>query len=222
MFGSDRDGAPGLYRRNADGTGDAERLYLDDEASDLIANAWSSAGDALVVVRRSRLPRNDLRLLTMGAEPATQPLLESEFNETRASVSADGHWIAYESNRSGLNEVYVEAFPELGDRQLISTDGGQQPRWSADGRVLFYLGPVASKLMVVPVTAGSAFEAGTPEVLVEGQFLDFLGRSSYDVASDGRVVIIRRGTVTEESGAVPPINVVLNWHSELLARVPVD
>ena len=101
---------------------------------------------------RRRAPLNDLMLLSMEDATVTELSLGAEFNETRAAVSLDGEWIAYESDRSGRLEVYVERFPDLGDRQLVSTDGGQQPHWSADGRELFYLGaPGADRLMAVPV-----------------------------------------------------------------------
>ena len=220
VFGSNRDGAVGLYRQNADGTGDAERVYLDDEATSLTATTWSSEGDTLVVTRRMS-QQDDLALLSMEGEPAPEMLLESEFSETQADVSPDGAWIAYESDRSGRNEVYVERFPDLGDRQLISIDGGQQPRWSPDGRALFYLGPQANRLMIVPVTTGTGFTVGTPDTLVEGQFWDYFGRSSYDVAPDGRLMIIKRGAETSEDVQPPQINVVIDWFQELTERVPV-
>ena len=164
--------------------------------------------------------KNDLTLLSLGDEPTLELLLESEFNETRAAVSPDGDWIAYESNRSGRDEIYIERFPDFGDRQPVSADGGQQPRWSPDGRELFYLGRQANRLMVVAVTTDTGLSVGTPETLVEGQFFDFRGRSAYDVAPDGRLVIIRRGTETSGDDATPQITVVLNWQQELLERVP--
>ena len=219
VFGSIRDGSWGLYRRQADGTGEAEPLITDGDAQDLVPMTWT-AEDALVVGRR-RNDQNELALLSMSEEPALELLLESEFNETRADVSPNGAWIAYESGRSGRNEIYVERFPDFGDRRTISTDGGQQPRWSPDGRELFYLGPQANRLMVVPVTAEAGLEIGTAETVVKGQFWDFRWRSSYDVAPDGRLVIIMRDGEASENDAPPQINVVLNWFEELKERVPV-
>ncbi len=186
----------------------------------LAANAWSPEGDTLVVVRRSN-NQNDLTLLSMDDEPGLELLLESEFDERRAAVSPNGEWIAYEFTRSGRKDIYVERFPDFGDRQPISTGGEQQPRWSVDGRELFYLGPQANRLMVVPVTTETGLSIGTPETLVEGQFYTCGSRPTYDVAPDGRLVIINRGADTSENDASPPIHVVLNWHQELLERVPV-
>ena len=220
VFGSSRDGAMGLYRRNADGTGEDERLILDGDAVNLAADSWGSDG-TLVVMSRHNLQNSLVLLSLLEDEPTLELLLESEFNETRAAVSPDGAWIAYESNRSGAPEIYVERFPDFGDRQPVSVEGGQQPRWSPDGRELFYLGPAANRLMVVPVTTQVPFSVGTPETLVEGQFFDFFARSAYDVAPDGRLVVIKRGAGTSGNEESPQITVVLNWTQELLERVPI-
>ena len=165
--------------------------------------------------------QNDLTLLSMEGDSDLELLLASDVNETRADVSPTGAWIAYESGRSGRNQIYVERFPDFGDRRAISTDGGQQPRWSPDGRELFYLGPLADRVMVVPVDPETGFTAGTPEVLVERRFYDSRGRSAYDVTRDGRLMTIQRGDVTSENDSSPEIHVILNWFEELKARVPV-
>ncbi len=219
VFGSDRGGTNGLYRRNADGTGEAELLLTDRDATTLVPNSWARDEGTLVVMRRIE-STNSMMLLPVEGEPALEPLVESAFNETRSGVSPDGEWIAYESDRAGRSEIYVERFPDLGDRQLVSTDGGQQPRWSPDGQELFYLDPGASRLMVVPITTGSELTVGSPRTLVEAPVFDFAGRSAYDVGPDGRVVIILLPPRTSV-GASPQIHVVLNWFEELLERVPV-
>ena len=220
VFSSQRGRSRGLYRRNADGTGGAEMLITDDDALDLTAYSWGS-NNTLVVGRRGN-NQGDLALLSMEDEPALELLLESEFNENHAAVSPNGNWIAYASNRSGRYEIYVERFPDFGDRKTISTAGGQQPRWSIDGRELFYLGPQANRLMVVAVTTETGLRVGTPETLVEDQFFVFRGRSAYDVAPDGRFVMIRRGAETSENDATPQITVVLNWFEELKRLVPTN
>ena len=221
VFGSDRDGSWGLYRRNADGTGEAERLTTDGDMQNVVANTWTPEGDTLVVMRRSN-GRNDLMLLSMEDEPALELLLDSEFQETRAAVSPDGDWIAYSSNRSGRTEIYVERFPDLGGRQLISTDAGFQPRWSPDGRELFYAGALGNRLMVVSITTEAGFSAGTPEIFAEGELYGYRGRTSYAVMPDGqRLVAIRRGADGSQNAVSPGITVVQNWFEELKARVPV-
>ena len=221
VFTSDRDGNRRLYRQNADGTGTADLILADELSGDLVANAWSVDGDTLVAMRR-RNGRNDLVLFSMEEQSVTDVLLEAEFNETRADVSPDGRWIAYESNRSGQDAVYVERFPEFGDRERISPGGGQQPVWSTDGRKLFYLGAEANRLMAVPVTTEEEFSAGAPELLIEGRFFDEGGQAAYSAAPDGRLVAIKRSAeFSAESITSPQIHVVLNWFEDLKARVPV-
>ncbi len=85
----------------------------------------------------------------MEGDQATELLLDAEFFETAPAISPDGGWMAYESNETGQNEVYVQRFPTLGGKQTISTDGGRQPLWSPNGRELFYRAPKG--MMVVPV-----------------------------------------------------------------------
>ena len=178
VFGSSRGGSWGLFRRNADGTGEAERLLPVSDVQSLIANTWTPEGDTLVFMRSSN-NESDLALVSLGDEPAARLRLESGADERRAAISPDGNWIAYDSDRSGRSEVYVERFPELGDRQLISTTGGQQPLWSPDGRELFYLGPEPvplepDRLMVVPVVTESGFPGRSTRGCGRGPLLFFL------------------------------------------------
>ena len=182
---------------------------------------WSSDTDTAVATRRVS-GQNDLVLLSMGEETALETLLASEFVESMPDLSPDGDWIAYESNRSGRYKIYLERFPDLGERTLVSTNGGQQPRWAPDGQTLFYLGPEADRLMFVPIENEPGLSIGSPETLVEGQFWDFRGRSGYDVGPDGRVVLIRRQTEVLDDAPPRGINVVLNWSQELAERVSAN
>jgi len=219
VYGAEREGRWGLFWRNADGTGDTELLVTLDDTTGLAPWAWSPDGRWLVFWRLAG-GQGDIGMIAMEGDRAVQWLFDSEFYEARPTISPDGNWIAYQSDRSGLDEIYVERFPDLSDRQLVSTDGGQQPRWSPDGQELFYLDLGASRLMVVPITTGSELTVGSPRTLVEAPVFDFAGRIAYDVGPDGRVVIIllpSRASV----GASPQIHVVLNWFEELLERVPV-
>ena len=121
--------------------------------------------------------------------------------------------------------VYVQRFPDLGERQQISTDGGLDPLWSPDGRALYYLGtsglaaPV--DMRVVPIERAAPLSMGSPEVLfARGSF----GRPPcperyHDIAADGRRFLL----LSPEGASVSPqINVVLNWHEELKRLVPTD
>ena len=126
--------------------------------------------------------------------------MPAPFNALNAEVSPDGRWLAYESNESGRNEIYVRPFPNVdaGKRQ-VSTNGGSEPLWARNGQELFYESMGA--LMRVPVKMASTFEAGTPRKLFDGPYLFHppgggLGRM-YDVSVDGERFLM----VKESSGA---------------------
>jgi Tol biopolymer transport system component len=129
----------------------------------------------------------------------------------------DGKWVAYQSDESGKQEIYVQGFspsePGSSGKWLISAGGGREPRWSADGKELFYLAP-DNVLMAVPVRAGATFMSGTPRALFTTRAA--IDRStSYGVTSDGRFLVR-----TAREPAPSPATVVLNWMSELKERVP--
>src|SRR5262249_28098351 len=122
----------------------------------------------------------------------------------------DGKWIAYTSNESGRDEVYVASYPGPGGRVQISTDGGVNPVWSPTGRELFYR--KGEKMLAVLIETKPALVVGRPSVLFEGKF-----EPGYDVAPDGqRFVMVRES----EAQAAPQIQVLLGWFDELKRRAP--
>ena len=121
-------------------------------------------------------------------------LVKSESCNDYAAVSPDGRWMAYDSNVSGRAEIYVERYPELGNRQQISTGGGRLPLWSRDGRELFFSSLDGRQMLAVPVQSGTTLVAGRPQVLFEFAMLSAQGEvRPYDIAPDGRFLIIRSG-----------------------------
>ena len=144
-------------------------------------------------------------------------LLDSPFEERDAALSPDGRWFAHTSNESGESEIYVRALSAEGPRWLISTNGGREPVWSADGKELFYL--ERQKMMAVTLSATTAgLDPGRPSELFELRYS--ADAPSYDVAPDGeRFIMIRP---TEDSGITTPpeMRVVLNWFEELERLVP--
>ena len=229
--GSERgEGSGGLFWRNADGTGDPERLVALDGASTVSPWAWSPDGAWLLFRGRTgSMSDSDIGMISMEGDRSVEWLFDSEFGETHPSISPDGDWIAYTSNRSGRDEVYVERFPALGNRQVVSTDGGERPRWSPDGRELFYFSGDDASVMAVPVDTDDGgdgnFSAGTPSVVFEGVLYQNRDNAAYDVAANGERFLV----ISPTSGVVgalgdiftsPPIHVVLNWVEELQARVP--
>ena len=131
--------------------------------------------------------------------------------------------MAYTSVVSGRREIFVERYPELGNRQLISTGGGDVAVWSRDGRELFFSTPDGRQMFAVPVQSGTTLVAGRPQVLFELAMLGSgFGFRSYDIAPDGRFLIIRSGQAEAGIDTDPQIVVVQNWFEELKRLVPVS
>jgi eukaryotic-like serine/threonine-protein kinase len=149
-------------------------------------------------------------------------LVKSEFCNGYAAVSPNGRWMAYQSNVSGRLEIYVERYPELGNRQLISTDGGSIPLWSRDGRELFFGSLDGRQMLAVPVQSGTTtLVAGRPQVLFEfAMLVQGAGNRPYDIAPDGRFLVIRSGQAESGVGTAPSMIVVQNWFEELKRLVP--
>jgi len=225
IFGSPRGGQPNLFWQPADGTGAAERLT----ESSYNQQAFSISPDGSRLVFREGLPPYDLNVLLVGTDRRREPLLRTPFNEGNAEVSPDGRWLAYESNESGRNDVYVRPFPDVNaGRWQVSTAGGSRPLWARNGQELFYVGEDAA-LMSVRVQRGTTWTATTPLMLFTGQQFFFgdapgqLGQGrTYDIARDGRrFLMIKEGSA---DGARPTnsIVVVQNWFEELKRLVPTQ
>jgi serine/threonine-protein kinase len=153
--------------------------------------------------------------------------LESKSDLMDAEFSPDGKWMAYVSNETGRNEVYVQAFPGPGGKQRISTDGGMNPAWARSGRELFYLDGAArkpgtgSKMMVVGVETDGQFGAGTPRplfVLPDDLWIQTIPLRNYDVYPDGQHFIVMRREINREA-PVTKLSLVLNWSEELKRRI---
>ena len=139
-------------------------------------------------------------------------------NESAAQFSPDGHWLAYASDESGREEIYVRPYPGPGGKWQLSTDGGIEARWSRSGRELFYRR--GNAMMAVDVTTQSRFTAGTPPRLFEGPYVPTArGLPNYDVSHDGQRFLMVKAS-GEAPVAATQINVVLNWSEELKRKVP--
>jgi Tol biopolymer transport system component len=159
--------------------------------------------------------RGDIWWLAIGRDRTPRPYLRTPFNETAPRLSPDGRYVAYQSDETGQNEVYVRPFPEGGTTSPVSTEGGIEPVWAANGRQLFYR--KGGKVMMVDVQVGSTFTAGHPRVLFEEPDYAFPFFGTYDVSQDGRFLFVEPGARWE---AAADLHLVLNWHEELKARVP--
>jgi Tol biopolymer transport system component/predicted Ser/Thr protein kinase len=202
---------------NADGSG--QPVMLTAEEVTPVPTSVSPDGKFVIGVRSSGdqiLRSADLFLLPLGgsakADAKPQPFLDNRFTRGDMQFSPDGKWVAYESNETGRNEIYVSAFPGPAGKSQVSTDGGAEPRWNRNGRELFFRS--ANKLMAVDVETGAAFRAGAPKMLFEKV------ASDYDVAPDGkRFLMLKPSAIAADSTS--ELHVILNWFDDLRRRVPL-
>ena len=154
-------------------------------------------------------------LVSVDEGHAIKPLLATPARENLAEVSPNGRWLAYETDETGRNEIFVRPFPDVASaRARISQSGGQEPAWSRDGRTLYFRS--GAEIMSVDVGAGSPASWGVPRRVFQAPY--FVGNSGarqYDVGPDGRFLMIKEG-----DRASNQIVVVLNWFTELQQRVP--
>ena len=200
------DGTSNVYWRAANGAGPEERLTTDKGRTQW-PNTWSSDEKVLTLEEVG----GGLAYLTMEGGKATRhPLLESGWNKDTPRISWDGKWLAYASAENGPLEIVVQPFPGLDEKYLISTGGGTAPRWSRDGRQLFYWA-APGKIMAVSVTTTPSFSWSKPTMLFEGAY-----GSDYDVTADGSRFLMIKGS--EQSRGASDFNVIVNWFQDLVGK----
>jgi Tol biopolymer transport system component len=222
-FSAEGKGRGNLYLRASNGAGTEEELEADGLSNPL---DWSPDGRFLLFSDSAPNQASDLWILPRFGDRKPFPFLKTPFSEARGRFSPDGRWIAYVSNESGKNEVYVAPFLEssrartasapvtAGGKWQVSVAGGAWPRWRRDGREMFYLA-LDNKLMVAAVNGqGSAFEVDAVRPLFDARVVPNQGFSMYDVSADGQRFLIN--TPAEESPPAPtPITLVVNWAAGL-------
>ncbi len=206
-----------ILRRPADGSQEAEKVVTITHQAYLKA-ILPDGETALLDAQRQTANANIVTVvLKLDAKPTK--LINTEFNEFGASASPDGRWLAYQSNESGRPEIYVRELVGSGGRWPISTGGGEEPRWSPDGKELYYR--VNGQLMAVQVETRSSFHAGTPNSLFN-EVYDLRSNTgeTYDIdPRGGRFLMIRP---PKEDSSSAQIRIVLNWFGELRRLVPTN
>jgi Tol biopolymer transport system component len=211
VFNSRQKGSFDLYQKASSGAGSEETLL--ESNVNKYPDSWSPDGKFLLYESLGSNRTSDLFILPLTGDRKSFPLLQTQFGGTEdGQISPDGRWVAYGSNESGKNEVYVAPFPGPGGKWQISTAGGTKPRWRHDGSEIFYLTP-DSKLMVASVSGkGAGFDVGVVKQLFATRIVTFAGFYQYDVSADGQRFLIN---TTPEQSASAPITVVLNWTAGL-------
>jgi Tol biopolymer transport system component len=209
LFGGADGQRSGVYDQSASGTGDAELLVTSEGGWH--PTAWSPDGHFVAVTENNlRAPHRDVWLLPMLGDHKPRPLLQASFNHDHTAFSADGRWMAYTSDKAGVVDVYVRAFP-TGDREWrLSEGGGEAPQWRRDGRELFYWNSRLHAMMAVPIRTNGTFEPGTPVKLFDVPFMPY-GAGQYSVTGDGERFLIIAPTSLAAGLTPTPIEVVFDW-----------
>jgi eukaryotic-like serine/threonine-protein kinase len=207
--------AANLFWRSADGTGDEERLTT--SASWQMPGSVSPDGAMLAYVEGSPNSSAGIWLLPLRGVREPQPFLRTPFAEMMPMISPDGRWLAYQSNASGAFEIYLGSLTGGRRRIAVSTGGGSSPRWSPDGRELYYrsVDPAqGGDMMVVAVDlSGPEPKIGRPRVLFPSPY-----QGDGAIAPDGRFLLLKR---TPQASPSRVIHLVFNWFEELQAKVPL-
>ncbi len=216
-YTSTRDGLGRVFRKAADGTGEEELLWGVDGVTVGMQDV-SFDGRTLLMTYHGE-NKADLYMLALDdpeAEP--QPLLNGPHEEDLARFSPDGRWLAYTTDEPGTFEVFVRPASGTGGQWQISEGGGLLPRWSRDGKQLYYR--VARQLFVVDVSAGAgttAFRSSNPRLVFDDLERARLS-SGYDVSRDGKAILI--GEPLRDEELLDTITVLVNWLDEVERLVP--
>ena len=202
----------------ADGSGRPEALSREDGTA--IPTFLSPDGRTVFYTRifDTELARREVWSLALD-DGQTHSVVAGSDNSGGAAISPDGKWLAYWSDQTGRPEVYIRPYPAGGARTPVSIDGGDAPRWSRDGRELYYISN--RRMMAVKVETEPVLRLGRPlELFDANTFYRRGGVSHYDVAPDGRFLMIRRSYARNETMSADNVVVITNWARELAERVP--
>jgi serine/threonine-protein kinase len=213
-FSSNQDGMLQMSWMPADGSAPAERLtgsFLYQFPS-----SFSPDGRLLVFVEADPATAQDVWALTLDRDRKLRAVLRTQSVEDGPVLSPDGQWLAFVSNESGDNAVYVRRFSGSGRKIRISAGSGQEVAWAPDGHELFYRS--GDRMMAVDIVTQPAFRAGKPHLLFERRFANGGPWRDYDVSLDGRRFLMLKPT--NEDVVLTQMNVVINWFEEVSQRVP--
>jgi len=187
-YSSLRASGGGIYRKPSDGTGSEELLVPDSTGAIFAPTDWSHDGKTLFFSPNT-FTQKEVGVWTISLDGGRKPV-EIIASATFATLSPNGHWLAYSSTESGRTEVYVEAYGGGQGKWQVSANGGQVPHWSGDGKELYYFDLTQSVLAVPVKEAGGALQFGAPQTLVSRWTV--LTIPFYSISPDGKRVLMER------------------------------
>ncbi|HET6372836.1 MAG TPA: hypothetical protein VFG76_05985 [Candidatus Polarisedimenticolia bacterium] len=212
IFFSAASGHNNVYQMALASPGEAKLIF--DEANSSAPSDWSRDGRFAALGIRPTGSRQEGDIWIHSFETGkTQMWLATPFLETDAFFSPDGRWLAYTSNQSGREEIYVRPFPGPGEARQISLEGGVGARFRADGREMYYL-TLEGVLMAAEVRNDREFEVGAPRPLFKAN-LRWIGKAPYDVSPDGKSFVIVEA-LSDESHQ--PLSLIIGWTPALGTR----
>jgi hypothetical protein len=188
----------------------------------LLPSSWAAGTNVLSYLSNVE-GTTQVWVMPMSGDRKPMSFLQASVPATHAVLSHDGRWLAYVSEESGTQEVYVRPYPGPGEKIRVSTDGGHSPTWARSGLELYYqIGSLEkSRMMTVEFDDRSDLKVGKPRLLFEGPYLAIGLLRSYDVTPDGtRFLMQTRSTAAVPENPVSLAHVVVNWQEELKQRVP--
>jgi Tol biopolymer transport system component len=226
VFQSSNAAAPGLYSVRSDGSAEPQRLT--DGKVRVVPHSFSPDGKRLAFVQNGSGGSPDIFTAPVEGDSEhprlgkPKPFLGTRFVEVYPAFSPDGHWLAYQSNESGTNDVYVRPFPGPGARWQISTGGGLFPLWSRDGRELLFQTLDQRVMAVSYTTHGDSFIPGKPRAWSEARLRNIPTFSTYDLAPDGNSIAAILAD-DNANGQKPPthLTILVNFFDELRRRAAV-
>ncbi|MGE5176305.1 MAG: TolB family protein, partial [Hyphomicrobiales bacterium] len=212
-FASNRAGAFAAFVMDA--AGGSEPVKVSNDPDNIGPTSWTADGTGLVCIVLRQAAQWDLVLVPADGKGAATPIVTTRFSETSGEVSPDGKWLAYRSTESGRGEIYVRSFPGSGERWQVSTEGGGDPHWRADGKELFFRH--GDQLWSAPFTGGSAPAVGIaklictlPPVNASG----VTGTGYWPNAAGTKFLVVKQVA----NATLPPATLVVNWPTGLGAR----
>jgi Tol biopolymer transport system component len=210
LYSSSRSSPNALWWQPADGSGPAELVYQGPDA--IREGVFTPDGGSIVFRTDTPDSNRDVFRLSLSGEREPVPLLTGVNDDKHPRVSPDGRLLAYTSNETGREEVYLRALSGRAARVRVSTGGGGAPLWSPEGRQLYYR--IGAAVMVANVTASPALAITRRDTVFTGRFTTSPWHQNYDVTPDGKSFVMLR-PVEEQQQLV----MVLNWIEDLRRRL---